>query len=280
MNAVLMVRKHPLVSFFILACLFGWSPYLITFLRGGSGAENFPLGPVIATLIVVCCQGRQELRAWGRRLRSWGATPRWYLLALLAPIALQVLIVLVNHGFGAPLPTGDQLADWPQVPVTFVAMLVFVGIGEEAGWIAFAAPILLRRHGLVLAWVLASTMRILWHLPLMVTGELSWSLGVVGNAAFTMAMLLVFTASDGRWTLVAVWHAALNATGGLFFFKMVSGADQDRLDYLLCAAYAVVATAGYVTWVARGRSSSAAATPNRAAGAVLRRATTGGSHEN
>ena len=38
------------------------------------------------------------------------------------------------------------------MPVTFVTMLVFVGIGEETGWMAFAAPILLRRHGLLVAW--------------------------------------------------------------------------------------------------------------------------------
>lgn len=104
MNPVRIVRKHPLISFFVLACLFGWYPYIATFVRGGSGAENFPLGPIIATFIVVSCQGREDLRRWGRQLRTWAAAPRWYLLALLAPAVLQVLFVLANHGFGAPLP--------------------------------------------------------------------------------------------------------------------------------------------------------------------------------
>ena len=72
MNPVRIVRRHPLVSFFVLACLFGWYPYIASFLTGGSGAENFPLGPIIATLIVVSCQGREELRSWGRRAPDLG----------------------------------------------------------------------------------------------------------------------------------------------------------------------------------------------------------------
>ena len=140
------------------------------------------------------------------------------------PIALIVLIVLANHGFGAPLPTSDQLADWPQVPVTFLVMLVFVGIGEEAGWMAFAAPILLRRHSLLVAWVLASAMRILWHLPLMLSGDLGWVLGTVGNAALHHGDA---AAGAGQRRPAgpssAVWHASLNATSGLFFFTMVTG---------------------------------------------------------
>ncbi len=273
------VRSHPLLSFVLLACLFGWYRHIIAIATGASGSENFPLGPIIATLIVVSCQGREELRSWGRLLKGWRAAPRWYLLALLVPAALQMLIVLANHGLGAPLPSAGQLADWPEVPVAFVTMLIFVGIGEEAGWTAFAAPILLRRHSLLVAWALASAMRIFWHLPMMINGELDWVLGTVGNAGFTMVTLLLVLASDGRWTLVAVWHAALNATGGMFFFPMVTGADHDRLGYLLAGVYALAASAAYVIWM-RDHPSSAGAAPSGPAvtSAAPRRATTGGSH--
>lgn len=285
MNPVRIVRRHPLVSFFVLACLFGWCPYIASFLTGGSGAENFPLGPIIATLIVVSCQGRKELRSWGRQLRTWAAAPRWYLLALLAPIALQLLFVLANHGLGAPLPTGEQLAEWPEVPVTFVTMLIFVGYGEEAGWTAFVAPVLIRRHGLLLAWVIASTMRILWHLPLMLSGDLDWVLGTVGNAAFTMVTLLLLLAGGGQWTLAAVWHASLNATGGLFFHRMVTGADHDRIAHLMAGGYALVALAAYLAWNRHlsmsNDTSSAGAAPSGTAlvGAVPRRSTTGGTDD-
>jgi membrane protease YdiL (CAAX protease family) len=239
------VRRFPILSFVILACLFGWIPYFLGLFGAWSQPENFPFGPLPAALIVVACQGRTELRAWGRQLRNWRVAPKWYLLAVLAPAVLHTVNVLINHGLGAPLPTADQLANWPTVPATMVITLVLVGLGEEAGWIAFAAPILLRRHGLVVAWVLASAMRIFWHLPMMISGDLSWVVGIVGNAAFTMVMLQVFVASGGRWTLVAVWHATLNAFGGSFFFQMVTGEDRTHLDYLLAAMYTLVAVVAY-----------------------------------
>ena len=248
---VLLVRRYPLGSFVALACLFGWAIWIGVILSGGTGGGNLPLGPVVAAFVVTSCQGRDELRSWGRQLLDWRAGARWYLLAALAPVALHVLIVLVNHLLGAPLPTPDQLAGWTQVPITFVVLLVLIGIGEEAGWTAFAAPVLLRRHGLVIAWLLASAMRIFWHLPLMLHGDLPWAVGVAGNAAFTMVTLLLLLASGGHWTLAAVWHAMLNAVGSAFFFTMVGGADKDRLDLLLVCVYVAVAVTAYAVWTHR-----------------------------
>jgi membrane protease YdiL (CAAX protease family) len=235
-----LVQRFPVLSFAVLACLFGWLLYVAAAFGLGE-PDNLPMGPVAAALIVTACQGRAELRAWGRRLRTWRAAPKWYLLAFLAPFAVQVVIVFVNHLFGAPLPTSAQLAGWPGVLASFVVLVVLIGIGEEAGWMAFAAPILLRRHGFLVAWALATALRISWHLPLMLSGNLPWVLGLVGNAAFATVLLQIFVASGGRWTLAAIWHACLNAVGSGFFFQMVTGADKARLGYLLSGAYVVIA---------------------------------------
>ena len=45
MNAVKIVRRFPLLSFYFLACLFGWSLYVVDFVTGGSGAETCPWDP-------------------------------------------------------------------------------------------------------------------------------------------------------------------------------------------------------------------------------------------
>lgn len=240
-NPVRLIRTHPMVSFVVLACLFGWSYFIAAAFGLGSGPSNNPLGPVVAALVVVACQGRVSLTTWWRRLRTWRASPGWYALAVLVPAAVHVINVLINHGFGAPLPTAAQLAQWPNVFVTFVVFLVLVGIGEEGGWMAFAAPLLLRRHGLFGAWLILSAARILWHLPMMVSGGMSWVMGFVANAAFQLVLLQVFRAAGGRWSLAAVWHASLNTFGGAFFFTMVSGADQARLGLLLSGAYVLLA---------------------------------------
>jgi membrane protease YdiL (CAAX protease family) len=239
---VRLVREHPMLSFAVLACLFGWSNYIAAAFGVGSDPGNQPVGPVVAALVVVACQGRGSLSGWWRQLRGWRASPGWYALAFLVPLAVHVINVLINHALGAPLPTMAQLGHWPDLLPTFVVMLVLVGIGEEGGWTAFAAPLLLRRHGLFGAWAILSGLRILWHLPLMVSGEMSWVMGFVGNAAFQLILLQIFSASGGRWSLAAVWHTTLNTFGGSFFFTMVSGADNTRLGLLLSGAYALLAT--------------------------------------
>jgi membrane protease YdiL (CAAX protease family) len=240
-SLVRLVRNHPVSAFGVLACLFGWNLYGFAAFGIGSNPENMPLGPVLAALVVTSCQGRAELFAWGRRLRRWAASPWLYVLAVGAPIALHIIIVLVNHLLGAPLPTTHQLSDWPEVPVTFLIMLVAVGLGEEAGWTAFAAPILLRRHGLWGAFAILAPLRIFWHLPLMIAGDMPLVLGILGNAGFQLIVLQLVRHRRGAWTLAAVWHATLNAFGGAFFFTMVTGADKDRLGVLLGVVYALAA---------------------------------------
>jgi hypothetical protein len=230
-----------MLSFAALACLFGWSNYLASAVGLGENPENNPLGPLAAALVVLACQGRRSLAVWWKRVRSWRSTPGWYALAILTPALVAVVNVLINHSLGAPLPTSAQLSQWPDIPVTFLAMIVLVGLGEEGGWSAFAAPVLLRRHGLLGAWVILSALRIFWHLPLLIGGQMPWTIGIIGNAGFQLIVLAMMSPGGGRWFLAALWHATVNAFGNAFFFSMVTGADRDRLGVLLSIAYAVIA---------------------------------------
>jgi membrane protease YdiL (CAAX protease family) len=247
-----LVRRHPISAFAVLACLFGWMVYGLAAFGIFTNPENMPLGPFMAALVVTSCQGRQALRAYGRSLRHWVSSPWLYAVAIGAPVVLHVSIVLLNHVLGAPLPTSAQLGAWPEVPVTFLAMLVLVGLGEEAGWTAFAAPVLLRRSGLLGAFAVLASLRILWHLPLIVTGDMPVVMAILGNAGFQLLLLLVMQHRRGSWTHAAVWHATLNAFGGAFFFSMVTGADRDRLNLLLGLEYALVAVVA-LALVVRGR---------------------------
>jgi membrane protease YdiL (CAAX protease family) len=240
------LRRHPIVCFAVLACVLGWNQYALTWAGVMHDPDMTGFGPLLAAVIVAAGQGRAELRRWARSLVHWGASPWLYGLALLAPIVLHIVIVAANTGFGAPLPTSDQLAGWTSLPGTFLAFLVLVGIGEEAGWTAFAAPILLRRHGVLTAWLILAGVRILWHLPLVLTGEMPWTVAILGNAGFQLVVLALMVASRSQWTLAAVWHASLNAVGGGYFFSMVTGADLDRLFLLLALVYALAGLAAYL----------------------------------
>ena len=67
-----LVRAYPFLSFAVLDCLFGWGVYIAAAFGLGTNPDNMPLGPLFAALVVASMQGREALREWGRRLRSWG----------------------------------------------------------------------------------------------------------------------------------------------------------------------------------------------------------------
>lgn len=234
------IRAYPLTFFIILACFFGWIQFIIAALGVDIVPDGMPLGPILAALIVTASMGKSELKQWGRQLKTLRARLSWYALALAAPIVIIITVVLANTALGTLLPTSAQLAAWTQIPVNFLAFLILVGIGEEAGWTAFVAPRLLRRNTFLTTWLILSAMRVLWHLPLMLHGDLSWVLGIGGNIAFQFIVLWLFQRSE-VWFLAAIWHAMLNAVGGMFFFQMVQGADQARLGALMTAGYIIVA---------------------------------------
>jgi len=235
------IRANPLVFFVIFACFFGWILFIASALGADVSPDGMPLGPIVAAAIVVACMGRTELKKWGRRLVTFRASPGWYALALTAPVAIIIAAVLANYALGAPLPTRSQLTGWPDLLGTFVFILIFIGIGEEAGWTAFAAQRLLGRYTFLTAWIIMSAIRVFWHLPLMLAGDLPWVLGIGGNTAFQFLLLWIFKRSGKVWFLAAIWHTVLNTTGGSFFFQMVQGDDQVRLAVLMTAGYVLVA---------------------------------------
>jgi len=247
MNTILRpVRNYPIVFFTILACLFGWVYFIAYAFGADTIPDGMPLGPIIATVIVAACLGRTEFKEWGRRLITFRTGIGWYALAFVAPIVIITIAALVNYALGATPPAVAQLAIWAELPVTFIAFLILVGIGEEAGWTAFAAPLLLRRNTFMKTWLILSAMRVLWHLPLMLSGDLPWVLGIVGNIAFQFLVLWIFQRSNQRWFLAALFHATLNTFGSKFFFRLVDGTDEARLAVLMVAGYVLVALTVYL----------------------------------
>ena len=247
MNTILRpIRNYPIAAFVIFACFFGWILFIAYALGADIVPDGMPLGPIIAALIVTACLGKAEFREWGRRLGTFRYGFSWYTLAFLAPIVIITAVASVNYALGAKLPTAPQLAIWTELPGTFIIFLIMVGIGEEAGWTAFAAPMLLRHNTFLKTWLILSAMRVFWHIPLMLSGDLPWVLGIFGNIAFQFLVLWIFQRGNQAWFLAALWHATLNTFGGGFFFQLVDGTDEARLAVLMTAGYVIVALAVFL----------------------------------
>lgn len=138
----------------------------------------------MAALVVASCLGRATLFVWGRSLKWWVASPWLYVIAIGAPTALPVLIVLMNHVLGAPLPTVDQLGAWPEVPVLpGDAVHGRARRGSRMDRVRGPGPAASARP--VGAFTVLAILRILWHLPLMMTGQMPLVIGYSASCAFS-----------------------------------------------------------------------------------------------
>lgn len=189
------IRRHPLISFFVLAYAISWVlwlPYVLSV--DGTGLLNFRFpsllmgqneltgilpgayaGPLGSALIVTAVAGGADgLRAWRRRLFQWRVRWYWYVIVLAG-----IPFLLVSGALGLPgMDDNSITAPSMTVLAMYLPMLliqvVSTGAAEEPGWRDFALPVLQRRHGPLLGTLILSVVWAFWHLPLFLT---SWSLG-------------------------------------------------------------------------------------------------------
>jgi membrane protease YdiL (CAAX protease family) len=160
------VGAHQLGVFIALVFPLSWWGWLL------SPGQHNPTGPVIAAFLVVALSDRGRLKRFARQVRDVRVSPPWLAAAILVPVVVVVGSVAINTLLGAPAPTGAQLGLWTGLPLVFLEILIFIGLGEEIGWTAFAVPRALAGRTVVVALVLLAALRALWHLPLWLSGEL------------------------------------------------------------------------------------------------------------
>src|SRR5689334_3787580 len=117
------IKKHPVLSFFLLAFAFTWAHWVpLALASHGVSVLRAPefigivagYGPALAALIVTATvYGRPGLRALAGRLFHWRVGLQWYAWALLAPpfIAVAGLALHLLLGGAAPpiAQSGDEL---------------------------------------------------------------------------------------------------------------------------------------------------------------------------
>jgi uncharacterized protein len=169
-----LVRRHPLISFFVLTYALAWilwlplvvlqdtipaAPGLVLVLLG-SAAPSL-LGIVLTAIVL----GRGALRKLLGRLLIWRVDPRWYLVVVLGPAALVGGIVAFNALLGGPAISIN-------VPllaaVITLAFHIFPGsaMGEEIGWRGYALPRLQARRSALSASLIIGPIWAFYHLPL------------------------------------------------------------------------------------------------------------------
>jgi membrane protease YdiL (CAAX protease family) len=237
------VRRHPLVTFFVLTYALTWWP--VPF--GGF----IPAGPLLAALIVIpLTQGWSGLREFGSRMIRWRVGWIWYAVAIGLPLAVLLTTVALNVALGAGAPSLGGLGSLSTILLVFAVRLVNPTdgpMGEEPGWRGFALPSLQADRSPLLATLILALLVTIWHVPLFfLEGGLQPSAvlgGVLGPFAFTFVASWLFNHTGGSVLMTILMHA----TEGTIHPEALWPASAAQAGLLYSVVYCVVAI-GLVTF--------------------------------
>ncbi|HLZ61672.1 MAG TPA: CPBP family intramembrane glutamic endopeptidase [Ktedonosporobacter sp.] len=160
------VRKHPVMTFFVITFLIGYIAAIPLFFTrisalGLIAASSSSLGGIVTAALY----GKKEVKRLFASLVQFRCGGLSYLCALLLPPTLVVGAILVNMLFGHPFPAFD-VENWKLILPMFVLSLIQAGLGEEMGWRGFALPHLVKKTRPLTAALIIGGVWACWHLPL------------------------------------------------------------------------------------------------------------------
>ena len=227
------VRRHPVVSFFVLAYGLSWAYWIPLALAGvrtapGSSTTHEPglLGPALAAFITIgLTEGRSGVAAFARRLVTISRPASRFLIYSLSPLAFLGLAIVVALAMRAPLPAWSEFAIYSGLPplglpAVLLLVLLFNGFGEETGWRGFALEPLQRRYGPVVGTLILAAVWAGWHIPAFFVVETYRTMSVpmiiggfgLGICAGAIVLSRIAQRTDGNVLAAALWHALYNMT--------------------------------------------------------------------
>lgn len=248
-----LVRRHPLISFYVLTYAISWSLWapLVIFpdsIPGPMGFILLALGSLVPSALglvfIGLLSGGPGVRRVLRRLVRGRVGLRWWLaalaLAMLAPLAVGVSML-----FGGTTPLVSQ--------TIFGLLFLFVfhifpgsALGEEIGWRGFVLPRLQTRHSALKASLVIGILWGCWHLPLWLRGNESHSISlygpfVVAVVASSVMCTWLYNNTGGSLLIIVLYHAASNLPITVLISPMGSQGTPAFLIYVALMVVAAVA---------------------------------------
>src|SRR5215208_5858284 len=217
-----LMRRHPLVTFFLLAYGLTWAiqiPVAAGVLEG-SGWRAVTWVPAIAALLAAALTGaRGALRELGSRLVRWRVGWQWYLVVILGPAAFSLAVAgvytLLGGSWSEAAPPALLEGALLFLPLFLLILTLTDGLGEELAWRGFALPRLLTRYNALVASVVLGVIWALWHLPLLWTQgngmfhQPVWLL-LLDVTAKSVLFTWVFLHTRGSVLIAMLFHGATN----------------------------------------------------------------------
>jgi membrane protease YdiL (CAAX protease family) len=239
------VRRRPLVAFFVLAYAFSWS-LSVAYLFTHSGPAILSCGPFLAAAVALgLTSGRGGVKTLFASMLKWRVGYRWWLIAIAAPVLVTAAATGLNLTLGAETPSAHDLGRWTNVlPTALVILLIPVvgGAWEEPGWRGYALPRFLEQRGAVMSSLILGVLWSGWHIPVFLVGDQHWS-DLLLVVEVTVVLTWLFQNALGSVLIAMVFHAVNNSVSGEYFSQMFDGGDSTRQSWMLCVVWGVVAAA-------------------------------------
>src|SRR5215216_6058906 len=230
------VKRHSLLSYFVLVFAISWGGMLIVAGPGGIRSEMalgfayvaMLLGPSVAGILLTgLVDGRAGLREFRSRLLKWRVGARWYAVALLtAPLVATA--VLLGLSLTSPdffprifISTEDKAF---LLQFSIVSGLM-VGIFEELGWTGFAVPKMRQRYGVLGRGLIVGLMFAAWNfLVVFWVSDATSTAGALPPALFVLVILFtwlpayrvlmvwVYERTNGSLLVAMLMHVSLVAS--------------------------------------------------------------------
>jgi membrane protease YdiL (CAAX protease family) len=210
-----LVRRHPVISFFVLAYALTWAAI--------PWNSFFVPGVLISALVIVSVtEGKAGLKALGSRLIRWRVSWVWYVLAVGVPLLVYATSAALNTALGAPAASLVQLNPWYSLPVAIAINIISpmnAQLIEEPTFRGWAQPKLqaTRTPLAATAWMAVGVT--VWHIPFFLMPVFgSAPIEAVATIAVTFWYAWLFNHASGSSLLTLVAHATEGAidTGALW----------------------------------------------------------------
>jgi membrane protease YdiL (CAAX protease family) len=244
---------RDLLAYFLLTFAISWAIEVPLALQAQGLMHNVvplwlhyitSLGPLLAASIVtLASRGPADIVRLFSGLARWRARPVYWIVAVVAPCAVFLLIVLATAIAQGAWPDLGSLGRPDYLPAigilpTLLLWTVTFGMGEEVGWRGFALPRLQSARSAFSASMLLGAFWAVWHLPALFYRdtyvEMGWlvipmllTVAVVGSTMYTwlyngtQGSLLIPVIFHGLFDFFSVWPAGVIGPGMVMTVLMV-----------------------------------------------------------
>src|SRR5919107_653732 len=240
-----LVRRYPLIAFFVLAFALSWWAWPLYYFDLSPPIIGF--GPFLAALLVLgVTEGRSGVVGLLRRMVRWRVGLRWYAVALLLPIVVTLTAALLNiFLLGAERTSSAAelggLSSFLQMFFLWLLIPGLAGTWEGPGFRGYALPRLQVGRSALLASLILGVLWALWHSPFVVTGGDTWIDAYLFTIIWSPVYAWLFNNANGSVLIVMLFHNMNNSFSSGFVGQMFSGADSVNQAWLRLALWCVVA---------------------------------------